>query len=632
MAINRISGRMLQTDLQRDNDLSIQGDLIYFDIGNARVGIGTTTPSSDLAVVGNISVENITISSSGISSSDKIVINPTGNIDVSGININNLADPIANSDAATKRYVENLVSDATFAVSDGVTNTVIENSDTIVIQGAVDQIETTLNDSTFTIGLTDDVSIAGNLTVNDRLFVDGIDIGNNISVGGNLILPGEIIANSIVANSSVILPYLNDNALVFTNSDSKLVTYIDVRYDGGNTINVSNVAFTVDNITISGDSVASDGNLNLFSDTGQSVIVSNLKVANNTTPTLVCFIDANGHVTTDNNFFFDDSTLTVNGTISSDVLTTDNVTISNNQISSDGNLIISAESDSFVSIDNNTGIIVPVGTTAERPTNAEAGTVRWNSDVNYLEVFDGVTWEALGTDVTFITSQIIEGDDSTTVFTLDQEATTSGILVYINGVAQVPGSSYAVSQDQLTFVEAPQSQDTVEIRFISLSQTVSALTDVSGETAIRVEGDNEITFTVEGTEIGNISNSSVSFSSSTPVSVGNQQLGFLDQPQRIVAGNTALIESDRGGHLYVNSSGSYDIEIPNQSTVAFPIGTRVDIISHIADSISISPVSGVDLFLAGNSTPSSRSVGSFGFASLVKVDADVWSISGTSIT
>jgi len=632
MAINRISGRMLQDDLQRDDDLAIQGNLLYLDVGNSRVGIGTQSPESELDVLGNIQVGNISITSTGLVSSGNITIVPTGNLNMSGVNINNIADPILDTDAATKQFVANSIADASFAVSDGATTTTIETNETITIQGTTNQIQSNLVGNAFTIGLPNNVTIDGNLTINDTLVVDGIDIGNNISGGGNLSLPGDIEGNTFVANSALTLPYLNNNALVFTDSDDTLTTYANIRYDGTGAIDIDGVAVNIDNIQISGNAVNSLDNLKLTVSSGSFVVIDNLVVADNDTPTLIYFVDNNGRATTDSNLSFSGSALDVTGVVNANQMSIDNVTIDNNQIVSDGNLILSAEANSFVSIDNTTGIIVPIGTTAERPSNPVAGTFRWNRDANYLEVYDGTQWEALGTDVTFITSQIITGDDSTTIFTLDQEATTSGILVYINGVAQVPGSSYSVTGNQITFAEAPQTQDTVEIRFISLSQTVSALIDDTGDTVIRVTDTNQITFTVEGTEVGNIGNNAVKFSSNTPVSVGSQQIGFLESPQRIVTGNTTLSNSDRGGHLYINSTGTFDITIPENSSVPLPTGTQVAVISHSTSNVTLTPVANVDLYLAGNSVSSNRTIGSYGRADLIKVADNVWSLSGFSLT
>lgn len=95
MAINRISGNILQDDLRRGSDLAVQGNLIYFDVVNNRVGIRTSTPQDQLEVAGVLRLGNVTISS-------------TGNISAGNVNINNLLTPVANADAATKSYVDSV--------------------------------------------------------------------------------------------------------------------------------------------------------------------------------------------------------------------------------------------------------------------------------------------------------------------------------------------------------------------------------------------------------------------------------------------------------------------------------------------------------------------------------------------
>ena len=59
---------------------------------------------------------------------------------MSGVNINNIADPILDTDAATKQFVANSVADATFDVSDGVTTTTVDAGDTITVQGTANQV------------------------------------------------------------------------------------------------------------------------------------------------------------------------------------------------------------------------------------------------------------------------------------------------------------------------------------------------------------------------------------------------------------------------------------------------------------------------------------------------------------
>jgi hypothetical protein len=63
MAINRISGNILQDNLQRGANLSIQGNLIYFDVTSNRVGIKTSTLSDDFTVANVANVGNLRLSS-----------------------------------------------------------------------------------------------------------------------------------------------------------------------------------------------------------------------------------------------------------------------------------------------------------------------------------------------------------------------------------------------------------------------------------------------------------------------------------------------------------------------------------------------------------------------------------------
>jgi hypothetical protein len=56
MAINKISGNILQDNLQRGANLAIQGNLLYVDIVNNRIGINTSATAQTLTVAGNASI------------------------------------------------------------------------------------------------------------------------------------------------------------------------------------------------------------------------------------------------------------------------------------------------------------------------------------------------------------------------------------------------------------------------------------------------------------------------------------------------------------------------------------------------------------------------------------------------
>jgi hypothetical protein len=85
MAINRISGNILQDNLQRGANLSIQGNLVYVDIDNVRLGVNTSTTTHTLTVAGNAHIGGITLSGNSISADSGILeLGSNANISITG--------------------------------------------------------------------------------------------------------------------------------------------------------------------------------------------------------------------------------------------------------------------------------------------------------------------------------------------------------------------------------------------------------------------------------------------------------------------------------------------------------------------------------------------------------------------
>lgn len=86
MAIGKISGPMLQTDLSRQGvDLSVDTNLVYFDVTNRRLGINTVIPSQSLDVMGNVHLANLSILGNTITSdTGKIDLGTPSNVVLSG--------------------------------------------------------------------------------------------------------------------------------------------------------------------------------------------------------------------------------------------------------------------------------------------------------------------------------------------------------------------------------------------------------------------------------------------------------------------------------------------------------------------------------------------------------------------
>jgi len=83
MAINKISGNILQDNLQRGANLSIQGNLFYADVVNTRLGVNTSSTTATLTVAGNAAIST-TLSVNGNATVGNLqtagILTATGNV------------------------------------------------------------------------------------------------------------------------------------------------------------------------------------------------------------------------------------------------------------------------------------------------------------------------------------------------------------------------------------------------------------------------------------------------------------------------------------------------------------------------------------------------------------------------
>ena len=86
MAIGRISGPMLYSNLERQGaNLSIDGNLVVFDVVNKRLGVNNLYPGYDLDAPGNVRLANLTVLGNTIvSNTGKIGLGSISNLVVSG--------------------------------------------------------------------------------------------------------------------------------------------------------------------------------------------------------------------------------------------------------------------------------------------------------------------------------------------------------------------------------------------------------------------------------------------------------------------------------------------------------------------------------------------------------------------
>jgi len=165
-----------------------------------------------------------------------------------------------------------------------------------------------------------------------------------------------------------------------------------------------------------------------------------------------------------------------------------------------------------VIVDNITGLVIPVGTTANRNSSPNQGEIRYNSSSNEVEVYNGSSWEGIGnSSAQTHDSETFDGDDSTTAFTLANSTTTNAIFVVINGVTQEPGTDYTVSGTTLTFTTAPKTGDKIVVRYVANSSVVTGIYSPNTNNSIDVHN-TSITLDMGGTDIVTVSSTETAFS------------------------------------------------------------------------------------------------------------------------
>jgi len=361
MAINRISGNILQDNLERGSNLAVQGNLVYFDVVNDRVGILTSNPESRLDVNGNLRVGNT-----------MIVL--AGNIVAGNAWINNVQDPVANTDAATKQYVDQNVSNVLINITDGSNTQTVYNGATVVLQGNTDQTAVTVSDpNTITVTLTSNVTVGGNIASGNVNVVNGV-IANNITAVANITADAAAITSVLTAANVVASNSISANTAVFESATANTVDILSTL-----TVNV----------------VQGNNELRLL-----SVANANISIEPGT---------------------------------------------------------------GLVKIDSVSGLVLPTGNTTQRPATAETGTIRFNTDTDRAEIFDGAEWDQIVSDVS---GQLIIPDGVDDTYALDRDSTSFATLVAINGVVQLPTVAYTVVANSIVFAEVPSTSDIIDIRFL----------------------------------------------------------------------------------------------------------------------------------------------------------------------
>ena len=370
--IGRISGAVLKDNLLRDGvDLAFETDLLYLKVSPAKQGtVGAPEYDDGDPNWGHGS------SGSGIGINRD---NPVYDLDING-NSNVTSKVIV--DGSTARF-DNIIfnTDGTVTTQTGpiifeaATGATVEYGKVLTPDFEIkdNYIKATGTNRSIVLDPTGTVDVYGSAAITGDLSVTG-----NISSGANTRLYGKLIVGDSPYDTVTVLPDFTqsilpgDNGLYSLGSPTKSWgnVYVSEILET-TTFNVSRLT-TSDQVTVIGSSntitsIQSNDALVLDSETG-TVTIEDISINQN-------------------------------------VITNLNSSA----------LDISSTGEGYVHFTDSHGVRIPVGTTSERVGN-EVGETRWNSDIGYLECFDGTVWQVATGGGTVVTRAVME--DFGNVYTL----------------------------------------------------------------------------------------------------------------------------------------------------------------------------------------------------------------------
>ena len=392
------------------------------------------------------------------------------------------------------------------------------------------------------------VGISGN-TVANTLYANQIyDTGHRVLTNNTtLSVTGDATGSGLYSNISITLVDTGVTAGVYGAADDEYTDKIPkITVDSkGRITNIANVILTqVSNVTFTNTTLSTTGNITI-APSSNIINAHGSRIANVANPVqaqdAVTLSHLNSELATissglgvndttiniiDDNINPGAIEITVDGQLIGNIFANvskfyntvniGNLSVTNRTITSEGNIVLNATGLGIVQIAGDHAIGIPAGDSSGRPVDALTGYLRFNTDTDSIEYFDGSGWSFPGAAI--ITTEIINPTGTDSVYTLTANATTNGVLVSINGTLQQPTTAYTVVGRQITFTETPHDTDVIEVRNITAG--VVALPEIaSGNSSITIDPYGSIVFTVENQPAVSIESSGASVGAIPNVSI-----------------------------------------------------------------------------------------------------------------
>jgi hypothetical protein len=167
----------------------------------------------------------------------------------------------------------------------------------------------------------------------------------------------------------------------------------------------------------------------------------------------------------------------------------------------------------------------------------------------------------------------------------------------------------------------------------------TAATSASGAFATAAHNHNATEITAGLLADARLNTTIPRYADTTANFTGDLQIGGLTVatkviPQNSQSANYTCVLTDSGKHIYhpIGGGAGHVFTIPANASVAYPIGTAITFVNmDNANSISIA-ITTDTMYLAGPGTTGTRTLGTFGQATALKITSTAWLISGTDLT
>lgn len=209
MAINKIQGNILADNLQRGANLTVQGNLLFIDVTNTRIGVNTSSTSHTLTVNGNSLVSgNFTVSGQANTASLNVTgvgnLGAIGNVIITGGSVGQFVQTNGSGNLSfatvSLSNISNGTSNVSIPVANGNVNTSVGgNANVLVVSASGANITGTLNAT----GNAD----LGNLDVTNviatTLSSTGNVTGGNVNTAGLISATGNVTGGNVITSGSV---------------------------------------------------------------------------------------------------------------------------------------------------------------------------------------------------------------------------------------------------------------------------------------------------------------------------------------------------------------------------------------------------------------------------------------------